>query len=114
MEPASVSSRLGHHSSIIINFKNPTLEDILVDVFLTGIAIFFKSEGCHEWIQRCLNRSQAKAGSHLNHKHTLAVDYGSLLSVVTPSCDNRLVIGDGNGRNHHYTNISYLPSTALV
>uniref|UniRef100_A0ABM5FY67 Cilia- and flagella-associated protein 47 n=1 Tax=Pogona vitticeps TaxID=103695 RepID=A0ABM5FY67_9SAUR len=35
MEPASVSSCLGHHSSIIINFKNPTLEDILVDVFLT-------------------------------------------------------------------------------
>ncbi|KAJ7320666.1 hypothetical protein JRQ81_020177, partial [Phrynocephalus forsythii] len=35
MEPASVSSRLGHHSSIIINFKNPTLEDIVVEVFLT-------------------------------------------------------------------------------
>ncbi|XP_053166997.1 cilia- and flagella-associated protein 47 isoform X2 [Hemicordylus capensis] len=35
LEPASVSSRLGHHSSVIISFRNPTFEDILVDVILT-------------------------------------------------------------------------------
>ncbi|XP_063160761.1 cilia- and flagella-associated protein 47 [Candoia aspera] len=35
MEPASVSSCLGHHSSIIINFKNPTFEEVVVDVLLT-------------------------------------------------------------------------------
>ncbi|KAH0624761.1 hypothetical protein JD844_032539 [Phrynosoma platyrhinos] len=35
MEPASVSSCIGHHSSIIINFKNPTYEDLMVDVILT-------------------------------------------------------------------------------
>ncbi|KAJ6667664.1 hypothetical protein lerEdw1_016785 [Lerista edwardsae] len=35
LEPASVSSRLGHHSSIILSFKNPALEDVLVDVILT-------------------------------------------------------------------------------
>ncbi|XP_042314327.1 cilia- and flagella-associated protein 47 [Sceloporus undulatus] len=35
MEPACVSSCLGHHSSVIINFKNPTHEDLFVDVILT-------------------------------------------------------------------------------
>ncbi|XP_062983760.1 cilia- and flagella-associated protein 47 [Elgaria multicarinata webbii] len=35
MEPASVSSCLGHHSSIIITFRNPTYEDVVVDVILT-------------------------------------------------------------------------------
>ncbi|XP_044297815.1 cilia- and flagella-associated protein 47 isoform X4 [Varanus komodoensis] len=44
MEPASVSSCLGHHSSIIINFKNPTYEDVLVDVILTGIILPQKSK----------------------------------------------------------------------
>ncbi|XP_066477404.1 cilia- and flagella-associated protein 47 [Tiliqua scincoides] len=34
-EPVSVSSRLGYHSSIIISFKNPTFEEVLVDVILT-------------------------------------------------------------------------------
>ncbi|XP_054830748.1 cilia- and flagella-associated protein 47-like [Eublepharis macularius] len=34
-EPASVSACLGHHSSIIITFRNPTFEDVLVDVILT-------------------------------------------------------------------------------
>lgn len=40
LEPASVSSRLGHHSSIIISFKNPAFEEVLVDVTLTGIVNF--------------------------------------------------------------------------
>ncbi|XP_019379409.1 PREDICTED: cilia- and flagella-associated protein 47-like [Gavialis gangeticus] len=35
MEPASISTCVGRHSSIIIPFKNPTSEDILVDVLLT-------------------------------------------------------------------------------
>ncbi|XP_060129517.1 cilia- and flagella-associated protein 47 isoform X2 [Zootoca vivipara] len=35
LEPACVSSCLGHHSSIIISFRNPTFEDIVLDVFLT-------------------------------------------------------------------------------
>ncbi|XP_028902353.1 cilia- and flagella-associated protein 47 isoform X2 [Ornithorhynchus anatinus] len=35
MEPASISSRVGHHSSVIISFRNPTLENVLVDVLLT-------------------------------------------------------------------------------
>ncbi|KAG6937387.1 cilia and flagella associated protein 47, partial [Chelydra serpentina] len=35
MEPASISTCIGYHSSIIISFKNPTTEDILVDVLLT-------------------------------------------------------------------------------
>ncbi|XP_003218974.3 cilia- and flagella-associated protein 47 isoform X1 [Anolis carolinensis] len=35
MDPASVSSCVGHHSSIIINFKNPTYEDVTVDVIIT-------------------------------------------------------------------------------
>nr|XP_028583978.1 cilia- and flagella-associated protein 47-like [Podarcis muralis] len=35
LEPSCVSSCLGHHSSIIISFRNPTFEDIVLDVFLT-------------------------------------------------------------------------------
>ncbi|XP_075769379.1 cilia- and flagella-associated protein 47 isoform X3 [Pelodiscus sinensis] len=35
MDPASISTCIGHHSSIIISFKNPTIEHILVDVLLT-------------------------------------------------------------------------------
>ncbi|XP_077199055.1 cilia- and flagella-associated protein 47 isoform X2 [Paroedura picta] len=34
-EPASVSACLGYHSSIIITFRNPTFEDVQVDVILT-------------------------------------------------------------------------------
>lgn len=43
MEPANVSSCLGHHSSIIVNFKNPTFEEVVVDIILTGMTalIFF-------------------------------------------------------------------------
>ncbi|XP_026541948.1 cilia- and flagella-associated protein 47 [Notechis scutatus] len=37
MEPASVSSCLGQHSSIIVNFKNPTFEEVVVDIILTGM-----------------------------------------------------------------------------
>ncbi|XP_039185523.1 cilia- and flagella-associated protein 47 [Crotalus tigris] len=35
MEPASVSSCLNHHSSIIVNFKNPTFEEVVVNIILT-------------------------------------------------------------------------------
>ncbi|XP_015672831.1 cilia- and flagella-associated protein 47 [Protobothrops mucrosquamatus] len=35
MEPASVSSCLSHHSSIIVNFKNPTFEEVVVNIILT-------------------------------------------------------------------------------
>ncbi|XP_015276849.1 PREDICTED: cilia- and flagella-associated protein 47 [Gekko japonicus] len=43
-EPASVSACLGYHSSIIITFRNPTFEDVLVDVILTGISLPPKSK----------------------------------------------------------------------
>lgn len=39
MEPASVSSCLSHHSSIIVNFKNPTFEEVVVNIILTGTAV---------------------------------------------------------------------------
>ncbi|XP_013929329.1 PREDICTED: uncharacterized protein LOC106555086 [Thamnophis sirtalis] len=50
MEPASVSSCLGHHSSIIVNFKNPTFEEVVVDIILTDhdhITDYHHATPCH-------------------------------------------------------------------
>ncbi|XP_026577622.1 cilia- and flagella-associated protein 47-like [Pseudonaja textilis] len=50
MEPASVSSCLGQHSSIIVNFKNPTFEEVVVDIILTDrdhITDYYHATPCH-------------------------------------------------------------------
>lgn len=40
MDPASISAPVGSLASIIIPFKNPTNENVLVDVILTGKVFF--------------------------------------------------------------------------
>lgn len=43
MEPTSISACIGQHSFVIISFKNPAPENVVVDVMLTGtrVWIFF-------------------------------------------------------------------------
>lgn len=41
MEPTSISACIGQGSSVKISFKNPTPENVLVDVVLTGKNICF-------------------------------------------------------------------------
>lgn len=40
MEPTNINARIGQCSSVIISFENPTSENVVVDVMLTGTGIW--------------------------------------------------------------------------
>ncbi|CAM4444816.1 unnamed protein product [Lepidochelys kempii] len=69
MEPASISTCIGRHSSIIISFKNPTTEDILVDVLLAD-----EEQTIRPLCESVLHRSSSKEFAfYLPLKQTQAI-----------------------------------------
>lgn len=46
LDTQRVITPLGYHSSLIINFQNPTLECVIIDIILTSM-LFFLHFTCH-------------------------------------------------------------------